>query len=98
MTDQEQIDDIMDNFPFARIQAMMEADGWTWGSRPHLPDESELRQTARRLLRSLADEELSHAGTGGYTAIKTDGVLALYWGVDYAPDIEEGDEWVTERY
>jgi len=80
MTFQEQIDNIMDTFEFGRVHEMMKAVGWGWGEPNVVPDESELRKSARRHLNDMRSNCIS--SSGGFTAYKRDGVLNLHWGLD----------------
>ena len=84
MTYQEQIDHIMDEFDFARVRQMMADVGWNWGwdSEAHIPDEVELRRSARGHLRACAFDGNAVSGSGGFTAMKDDGRLCLFWGID----------------
>ena len=101
MTYQDQIDNILDNFDFARIRTMMKAVDWTWGwdGARHFPDEAELRQSARGHLRNVAGTGNEVSCSGGFTAMNLDGVLHLFWGVDswvwtdgVEPDVSEKGE------
>lgn len=73
------IDEIMDNFDFNIVRRTMAALGWTWvTSEEIIPTESELRTTARGLLKDAIECE-STAETGGFRASynPTDGDLNL---------------------
>ena len=91
---QNQIDEIMDNFDFDRVQKMMAATDWTWhtdeGSR--MPSQPELREVARSCLRTVAERECFLVGTGGFTAINREGCLSLYWGVSWECEPQESAE------
>jgi hypothetical protein len=71
MTDEQQkwLDEIMDHFDFARVAKSMKALGWHWGrgAEKRIPEESELRTEARRILR-IAIETKSRISTGGFEA------------------------------
>lgn len=63
MTDyQDDIDDILDNIDFDRIQDVMRFLRWEWvspdGVGTKIPTIGELRKEARRLLRNAANEAL----------------------------------------
>ena len=58
----------------------MRSDGEWGGEDAHVPDESELRAEARRQLQDLRANAFS--ASGGFTAMKDDGVLNLFWGED----------------
>ena len=79
----DQIDNIMDTFDFGRVREIMDALDWKW-SMPAggsgVPEEVELRQSARRLLRSL--RECSITSSGGFTAVLSDDGVMLFWGID----------------
>ena len=80
---QEEIDNIMDTFDFGRVQDIMETVCWIWGgdgSDAGVPDETELRKAARRLLNRL--RECRVAGSGGFTAIRSEDDVMLFWGID----------------
>ena len=69
MTYEEQIEEIMDYFDFGRVAKTMEVLNWRWASSDGVPNEGELRRTARQLLRAVAKEGPdSHTGTGGFYA------------------------------
>lgn len=90
---QKQIDNIMDFFDFHKVQKMMEAVEWTWHGEG-VPIEPDLRQTARKLLQQLVEENIAECGTGGFTASRfkyEDGVeeLTLRWGVEWTESSEE---------
>jgi hypothetical protein len=70
MTDEEIIEDILDEFDFGRVQKAMELMEWTWGSPPEYPTLGELRKTARSLLKWLLPREGGGTATGGFYAEK----------------------------
>lgn len=86
---QEQIDDIMDNFDFQKVLKTMRALNWEWGAcgREHEPDESELRCTARSLLKSIASEPLHTISTGGFWAHNDGERLSLFFCVASRGDV-----------
>jgi len=79
MTFQEQVDNIMDEFEFERVHEIMKAVNWTWLD-DGVPYVSDLRKEARRHLYALRDIALS--SSCGFTAMKINGVLDLYWGLN----------------
>lgn len=87
---QAQIDDILDNFRFARVHKMMKAVGWAWGDG--VPGEPELRRTARRMLHNLVDDGHACIETGGFIATKEDGAMRLIWGEEWTADVEDEEE------
>jgi hypothetical protein len=75
---QDQIDQIMDNFDFHKVQRYMDWADWKWWSTEeegggHVPDVSELRQSARRTLKSAFVEKLSYTGSGGLSVVRYSG-------------------------
>lgn len=84
MNYQEQIDEIMDYVNFNRIHTAMTALNWTWAPSNGVPEVPELRQQARYYLNLLVTEDLSYAGSGGFTARKdSDGYLSLTFELEY---------------
>lgn len=72
---ESQIDEIMDNFDFARcVQAMAFLD-WKW--RGETVTEPMMRESARRYLREIAVREGVSMGSGGLIATNDDGYLSL---------------------
>jgi len=74
----DQIDSILDEFPFDRVWQAMRAVGWKYGIPGSLyyPTFTDLRRTAKRLLETAAEEQ-TRASTGGFEAMYSEGVLAL---------------------
>jgi len=68
----KQIDYIMDNFDFSRVHKAMKALNWKWaGANYEVPEESDLRSTARRLLEDVAVMDIGYwIATGGFVASK----------------------------
>jgi hypothetical protein len=87
----EQIDAIMDEFDFDRVKEMMTYCQWGWstgeGDETEVPSGNDIRRTARRLLKRLVEEDCRINSTGGFTALKLNDALYLFWGVD-SVDIE----------
>lgn len=83
--DQERIDNIMDNFDFNQVSLVMEALNWKWGNDDSSPTQSEIRSSARQLLKDLVCEpELSGLATGGFFATRHPcGELDLKFVVDH---------------
>lgn len=88
-SNQEIIDEIMDEFDFERVRAVMTAVDWTWGTDPgEVPTISELRKTARYLIGRLFDG-VRVCSTGGLVARKYDGVASLHFEVtEYEVELE----------
>lgn len=72
----DQIEYILDEFPFDKVWQAARAVGWKWGKPAHYPTFTELRQIAKGLLKT-AWMHKTRIGTGGFEAIYTDGVLEL---------------------
>lgn len=70
--EQEDIEHILDEFDFHKVQKAMEALNWTWATSDGIPDIGELRKTARYLLNFCynadATEPTFVTGTGGFEA------------------------------
>ena len=72
---QKQIEDIMDEFNFGEVRKVMESLDWSWHETGCIPEEYDLRKSARKLLKHAAemiDESLDVSGgstaTGGFYA------------------------------
>ena len=81
---QNKIDNIMDNFNFAKVEKAIQATGWRWASVEGTPEESDLRKQARRLLKEVSVKYVKESdfrcyiSTGGFKATKYfDGELEL---------------------
>jgi hypothetical protein len=62
LTVEDMIDEIMEEFDFARVRKAMVALDWKWGGSDYrIPNIDELREAAERLLRGAAESRL-----GGY--------------------------------
>jgi hypothetical protein len=73
MTEEQIIEDILDEFDFDRVHKVMEFLDWGWtdGSRPlEVPTIGQLRKRARTLLRSLIGKEDNGTATGGFWVTK----------------------------
>jgi len=81
---QEQMDEIMDSFEFDKVASVMQHLNWKWMDKV-VPDEYEIRKSARRTMKS-AIECNGYSGTGGFTAVVDDNPeegwvrLNLYFG------------------
>jgi len=73
----ETIDDIMDNFDFNKVHEAMTLLGWRWVDHDtkefHIPDTSDLRKRARRLMQDAMGSHMPSysTGTGGFQVDKT---------------------------
>ena len=82
---QKQIEDIMDEFNFGEVRKVMESLEWTWHETGCIPEEYDLRKSARKLLRHAAEmideKEVGTSGgstsTGGFYATSKAGTA---WG------------------
>ena len=75
--EQESIDEIMDWFDFEKVAKVMEFLKWKWVSTEDgIPSVSEIRQSARRLLKDAIKNKTT-IGTGGLSATYDDGYLQL---------------------
>jgi hypothetical protein len=91
-----QLDEIMDSFDFYKVHEIMSALKWTWVTteKKGIPDDYELRQEARRLMKQAINGE--NCATGGFRAWVTDGTdedgpwtkLDLSFGLDTIHDGE----------
>lgn len=93
--EQDQIDEIMDNFDFAKCERVMHYLPWMW--RGHQVTERELRSTARDILKTVCGNAYCRCSTGGLVASNLDGVLSLMfvlesWSGDDYDDIEDSGE------
>lgn len=68
MTEQEQINDIMDYFNFDNVAKAMAATNWTWHESKEPPAEPEIRTFARKLLNEILERKIKFLSTGGFTA------------------------------
>lgn len=68
--EQEDIEDILDEFDFHKVQKAMEALNWTWATSDGVPTIGELRRCARRLLNYAVQVDSSFpdysTATGGF--------------------------------
>ena len=91
---QKAIDAIMDSFDFSQVAKCMKALNWGWGPRKIVPDESEIRQSARQRMRSACSEHnkekrMVYVNSGGFVATCDHDSLRL------AFEIEDRDEEIT---
>ena len=67
---QNLVDDIMDNFDFAKVEEVMNFLKWKWANedgRLSIPDKGEIKAEARRLL-AIAIKEKTWVEAGGFRA------------------------------
>ena len=74
ITQQELIDEILDQFDFQKVKEVMDALNWTWGigTESHVPDIPELRKQAREMLWDVIRSKGRMTKTGGFVAEKED--------------------------
>ena len=80
ITQQELIDEILDQFDFQKVKEVMDALNWTWalGTKAHVPDIPELRKKARKLLWDLVRSNSVMIKAGGFVVEKDyEGTLEL---------------------
>lgn len=96
ISQQKQIDTILDHFDFESVRKAMVALNWTWvtsNQDDHIPSVAEARACARELLNDVAKcrSKETYIGTGGFVATKESGnILSLRFSVD---DARGGDFW-----
>lgn len=83
---QDKIEEIMDEFNFHRVHLVMEYLEWKWNDTTGVPSAGDIRRTARRLLNALA---LKPAKSGPWEhSTATGGLSATRWG-----DTDEYGSW-----
>ncbi len=60
-----QVDEIMDSFDFRKVESVMQHLNWIWKDSKTTPDEYEIRQEARSLMRMAIKQDES-VSTGGF--------------------------------
>mgnify|MGYP001557979504 CR=1 FL=1 len=91
MTKAKQIENILANFDFGRVQAHMRKVGWTWGSEKQVPTLPELQATAQKLLEDLIPK-MTYFSTGGFYATwDKDKTRRLWFAVETAGSLPEGE-------
>ena len=69
---EQQLDEIMDTFDFAKCRETMVKMGWSYGKYDYPPEEYDLRQKARTMLRSLKNStESTYVNTARFHAAIT---------------------------
>jgi hypothetical protein len=73
----------MDNFEFDRVRKIMEALNWRWWDEDGgvIPEECDLRHSARKLLKDVCSDS-TLAASGGFSALRRDDRIDLMFGVD----------------
>lgn len=98
MTNEEAIEEIMDEFDFHKVRKVMEFLDWKWsaddeGNFSDVPSGARLRKMARSLLKEAARLGVQHGGyhisSGGFRATYyDDGILGLAF---------ELEQWTTHE-
>jgi hypothetical protein len=70
MTDQELIDDVLDNFNFDSVHVAMTVLKWKWSLENGLdvPSKAELRKMARSLMKDAIEKRYEKVSSGGFSA------------------------------
>lgn len=66
MTEEQIIDDILDEFDFSKVQAVMAALNWTWHDSNGVPTLGQLRKKARYLMKYCIGHSTFTTETGGF--------------------------------
>jgi hypothetical protein len=69
MTEEQIIDDILDEFDFGKVMQVMEHLDWKWGgisSPPEVPSLGQLRKRARSLMKYCIGHDEYVTATGGF--------------------------------
>jgi len=85
-TEQDMIDEVMDNFNFEKVQKMMAAVNWWWVNEEggdSVPDVADLRQSARRMIKNTFKEGVFAISSGGFRVERGEDYIRLSWGPEY---------------
>ena len=85
------LDNVMDCFPFHKVALTMDALEWYWFTVDGVPNEMEIRQEARKILKKALIEKTT-IGTGGLEATYDKDVDSLLLRFVVAEWEEVGDE------
>jgi len=74
ITQQQLIDEILDQFDFQKVKKVMDALNWKWsmGTESHVPDIPEIRKKSREMLWVLLHSKDRMIKTGGLVVEKDD--------------------------
>jgi hypothetical protein len=91
---QNAIDAIMDSFNFSRVAKCMQALKWGWGEAKEIPDEAQIRKSARQRMRTACEQyntqkRMVYVSSGGFVASCDHESLRL------AFEIEDREEEIT---
>lgn len=85
MSNEELIDDVMDQFDFKEVRHAMVALDWTWWhTKNGVPTLKELKNSARKHLEFALTKGTGYSFSGGLEATYFDGVLSLKFILAYA--------------
>jgi len=74
---EQQVEEVLATFDFARVHHVMESLSWTWANLDRVPTRTELTAEARRLLAELDGKPGVHGSGGLRASYKDDGTLSL---------------------
>ncbi|MGO9309757.1 MAG: hypothetical protein ACLQDL_12125 [Spirochaetia bacterium] len=74
---EQQVEEVLATFDFARVHHVMESLSWTWANLDRVPTRAELMAEARRLLAELDGKPGVHGSGGLRASYKDDGTLSL---------------------
>ena len=66
LSEQDIIEDILDEFDFSKVQQVMEHLDWTWHDSDGVPTLGQLRKAARSLMKICIDYEEYTTASGGF--------------------------------
>ena len=92
---QKQTDEIMDEFDFELVREMFEKNEWTYHGHFDTPSLGELRQTARREIKSAVDHGFSCCGRFTATCIENTDEKWLRLSLMFTPEMWSIDEGVV---
>lgn len=88
------IDKVMDCFDFRKVASYMKRTKWEWvdaDGRRYIPEETELRTKARKLMRTAIEKRRS-TGTGGFIVFVDEGYLNLLFCIaEYLAENEDSE-------
>lgn len=85
----QKIETVMAAFNFEKVHKAMVALGWTWQDKD-VPTISQLKETARKLLKNSSENEFGNIMTGGFKAeYHKDGEFTLEFILTYSFSYEE---------
>lgn len=66
LTEEQIIDDILDEFDFGKVEQVMEHLNWVWYNSEDVPTLGQLRKQARSLMKECMKHEEYTVATGGF--------------------------------